>query len=170
MKILLTQGQEALVDEDDFVRLSTFKWFYYPGSPRSLTGYAMRNRRSYEEGGRGVIYMHRFILDAPQGSVVDHINGNGLDNRRTNLRLATHRQNCRNRRGAERTSTSSYLGVSWHKKGKKWVAFICERKDGRGVSTYLGLFSNEEDAARAYDAAARIRFGRFASLNFPVGQ
>lgn len=169
MKIFLTQGQVALVDDDDFALLSAFKWFYYPGSPRSLTGYAMRNRRA-TEGKRGVIYMHRSILAAPQGSVVDHINGNGLDNRRSNLRLATHRQNCRNRRGAERTSTSSYLGVSWHKKGRKWAAFICERKDGRGISTYLGLFASEEDAAKAYDSAARIRFGRFASLNFPGDQ
>jgi hypothetical protein len=165
-EVSLSQGMVAIVDPCDIDFVAQWRWFYFSGSNRSLTGYAVRNRRVGDPGHKGVVYMHRELMGAAKGLVVDHINGNGLDNRRVNLRIATHRQNCRNRRGAERNSTSEYLGVSWHKRAHKWAAFICERRNRRCVSTYLGVFNSEAEAARAYDAEALLRFGRFASLNF----
>ena len=108
-------------------------------------------------------YLHRLLMDAPAGSLVDHINGDTLDCRRENLRFATPRQSVGNIK-IRKDNTSGYRGVTWHKRGGKWNARI--HNDGRVVS--LGLFDDVEDAARAYDVAAREWFGpEFARLNFP---
>jgi len=106
--------------------------------------------------------MHRLIMDPPRGYVVDHINGDGLDNRRANLRLATHAQNGRNRRKIKK-GISKYKGVSWEESTGKWRALI--HVDRKKIS--LGCYKDEVTAAKVYDKAAKKYHGEFARLNFP---
>ena len=149
-EIKLTQGKVALVDDQDYLRLTAMgRWHAQKGVD---TYYAQRSR--------GVM-MHRVIMDAPKGMVVDHINGNGLDNRRENLRVVTYEQNARNtNRG---WGTSEYLGVSWNKSRRKWQAQTRIRK----VPHHLGFFDTEEQAARAVDRKRRQVFGEVAKANLP---
>jgi hypothetical protein len=114
------------------------------------------------EGGSVGVRLPRFILDAPRDRVVDHINGDGLDNTRDNLRLATQAQNSRNRK-ISKTSSSGYKGVFLGTSGRGWKA----RVQVDGVSKVVGRFASAADAARAYDSAARHYYGEFARLNFP---
>ena len=107
--------------------------------------------------------MHREIMNAPEGLVVDHINRNGLDNRKVNLRLATAMQNVWNSKRNVNTDSSKYKGVSWDKNKHKWRASIgIDRK-----TKHLGYFEDEKMAAKAYDKAAKEHRGEFAVLNFP---
>jgi hypothetical protein len=106
--------------------------------------------------------MHRQIMNAPEGLLVDHIDGNGLNNQKNNLRLCSSAQNARNRRPTSKPY-SKYKGVSWHKRNKKWEVRIAKS----GKSTYLGTFEDELEAALAYDRKAEELFGEFAYLNFP---
>jgi hypothetical protein len=101
-------------------------------------------------------------MDAPKGLLVDHRNSDSLDNRRTNLRLATHSQNQCNRRKRKNTS-SRFRGVYFRKENRKWAAFISVA----GKKIFLGYFDSETEAARVYDAAAKKYRGGFARLNFP---
>lgn len=157
-EIPLTQGYVALVDDADYEWLSQWKW-HVAKNKSHATPYA--HRAIVGTHGKKLL-MARAILDAPAGLCVDHINGNTLDNRRCNLRLATVSQNTANRH-AVRPSSSPFTGVSWNKQRSMWKAQI----EHMGKGQYLGLFADEEDAARAYDAAARLHFGEFAKLNFP---
>ena len=153
----LTQGKVAIVDAEDFDRFKKYKWHI---SKSSRTFYASRNKNRkicHKE-----LYMHRLIINVPPGMFVDHINHNGLDNRRKNLRLCTAQQNARNNR-PQRRASSKYKGVSWRKDGKVFRAQIWHN----AKSINLGRFKNEIDAARAYDKKARELFGQFAYLNFP---
>jgi hypothetical protein len=110
------------------------------------------------------VYLHRFIMSAPVGKLVDHINpSDTLDNRTSNLRLATKHENSHNQRPRIGNS-SKYKGVSWYKRHSKWQVSI----GVNGKRKHLGLYTAEIDAARAYDAAASESFGEFAYLNFPV--
>ncbi|UCD52669.1 MAG: HNH endonuclease [Phycisphaerales bacterium] len=149
--IALTKGKFAIVDAADFERLNRYKW-----NAMEVKGkwYA---RRSVPGG--GVMLMHREIMNAPDDMVVDHINGNGLDNRQANLRVCTAQQNCSNSRS--RGGASRYLGVSRHR--DKWTARIKHE----GEVFHLGLFDDEVAAARARDAKALELQGEFAYLNFP---
>ena len=144
-EIPVTQGRVALVDSEDYPLVAGRKW-------SCSSGAAMR----YECG--VPTYMARLIMDAPDGIEIDHINGDRLDNRRCNLRLCTHRQNLRNRKRQDNGS-SRYKGV--HKSAGKWRAMI--GYDGKLY--HLGYFADEEEAARAYNAAATEHFGEFARLN-----
>jgi len=151
--IPLTQRKFAIADADDYQRLAKHKWHCRK---------AKNNFYAFRRKDRNKVAMHREILKAPKGMVVDHIDGNGLNNRKSNLRLCTASQNARNRR-PNRVSSSKYKGVSLHKRDKKWdVQIICN-----GKRTRIGRFDNEIEAALAYDRKAEELFGEFAYLNFP---
>ena len=155
-EIPLTQGQVALVDDDMYEYLMQWKWFAnYDG----WNWYAARNGpRPFQKK----ISMHRIIISSPDDMQVDHINRNGLDNRRENLRLCTNAQNSRNR-GMQKHNTTGFNGVSWRKARRKYQARIIVN----GKIFYLGHFTTAEEAAKAWDEAAVKHFGEFANLNFP---
>lgn len=152
-KIPLTQGKVALVDDADYPKVAKYKWFL---RKEKYTGYAARSYKK-PDGRVGVIRMHRLILDAPSHLDVDHINGNGLDNRRCNIRLCTRQENVWNTR-ARHGKTSRYKGVCWDKASKKWKAQI--NIDGKKHS--IGRFTKEKEAAKAYQKKAKEAFGEFA--------
>lgn len=151
--IPLTQGQNAIVDAVDFERLSQWDW-YANWNVDTQSFYA---RRCNEE--RRHVWMHHVVLGLESGKYGDHANHNTLDNRRNNLRECTYAQNHQNRRKQKK---KLYKGTAWHKCTKRWVATICSNRK----KTCLGYFKSEEEAAHAYDAEARKRFGEFAHLNF----
>lgn len=153
-KIALTKGQFAVVDDEDYEWLSKYRWAAHNGR-NGASFYAICN-----QGDRPIL-MHRMIMQAPLGIRVDHKDRDGLNNRRANLRLASHADNIRNA-SKSRRNTSGYKGVYWHRAARKWVAQI--QVDGSHI--YLGLFRAVEEAARAYDRAARQHFGEFACTNF----
>jgi hypothetical protein len=157
IKVPLSQGKVALIDDEDAPRVLQHKWTYTRVNQRRA--YAQTKIRVGAK--QRTLYMHRLILDAPAGELVDHINGNGLDNRRENLRLATVAQNTRNSR-QRRGSAAGYKGV--RRRGDKWQARIAVNSK----QIHLGVFSSKEEAAQAYDTAAREHFGEFAVLNFPA--
>jgi len=159
-RIPLTRGQFAIVDPEDYDRLSRYKWYAVEG-PRTF--YAVRSLTNGRKEKRKNAYMHHMVIHIPAGMFCDHINRNGLDNRKANLRPATHTQNVWNRRKFKQDSRSKYKGVDWANDMKRWRARI--RVNGKRL--YLGSFAEEIDAAKAYDEAARKHHGQFASLNFP---
>lgn len=158
VRIPLTRGKFALVDEDDAALVGQFKWNARPNR-NGMVWYAARTVW-IPDGQRFITQrMHSLITGFAQ---TDHINGDGLDNRRSNLREATRAENQRNQWKTH--GTSRYKGVSLNAgKGKPWHAQL--RIGGRTL--HLGLFESEADAALAYDATARRLFGRFAALNVP---
>ena len=153
-RIKLTHGKYAIVDVEDYEKLAQEDWHLWESG--SYNQYAIR----YEEGKS--LKMHRVIMNAPAGFVVDHKNGEGLDNRKTNLRITTQAQNQYNRKKYKGKTTSQYKGVHRKHDRKKYIAKI--RCNGKRI--FLGYFDNEIDAAKAYDAAARLHHGEFAVLNF----
>lgn len=151
--IPLGQGQFAIIDAADYHKVSKYQWWTVSGSN---TSYAVtRHKGKY-------LYMHRLITSAPKGLLVDHIDHNGLNNTRRNLRVCTHAQNTRNSRPIRNTS-SKYKGVSRINNSKSWQARICHKKK----NIWLGAFVDEAEAAREYDKKAKQLFGEFAYLNFP---
>jgi hypothetical protein len=151
--IPLTQGRFAIVDAEDYDRLSKHKWHVLKCHRTEYAG-------SYQDG--KYILMHRVLLNAPAGLLVDHRDGNGLNNRKANLRLCTHQENIYNQR-PRLGATSRFRGVCWRKTRRRYEARI--QKDGKRYS--LGSFADEIEAAVAYDIKAMELFGEFAYLNFP---
>jgi hypothetical protein len=159
-RIPLTQGKFAIVDPEDYDRLNKYRWHV---TKNGNTFYAKRNPRVGRRGRAPSIYMHRCIIKVPPPLVIDHINFNGLDNRKANLRLATRTQNNRHVRRTRNPGTSKYKGVSWYTREKRWVVKI--HADGKTHT--VGYFTDEVEAAKAYDKAAKIYHAEFAALNFP---
>ena len=157
-EIPLSQGKVAIVDAADYEWLNQWKWTAAIGKH---TTYAYRAEQ--KDKCRKVYHMHRLIMQVSAPLHVDHINHNGIDNRRQNLRVATGSENSRNQR-AHRDSTSKYLGVFWDKARGMWRSEIAI---GDNKRKFLGRFTSEIEAARAYDTAAREIHGAFANPNFP---
>jgi len=160
-KIPLTQGKYAIVDPEDYEELARYNW-YAVQSPRGF--YAQRSVSVKAKNGRSGqenVRMHRVILKAPEGKFVDHINHNGLDNRKSNLRICTMQQNSWNMRKQRGNCTSQYKGVSWRKDAGKWQARIIY--NAKAIS--IGFFDDEKAAAISYDAKAKELFGEYASPN-----
>lgn len=158
MKLIQLHGdKEAIVDDEDFNFLNQWKWYFYKG-------YATRcEYLGFANGKQKVkhIPLHRLLMGMPKGIEVDHKNLNRLDNRRENLRFATRGENSRNMPKQKRPTSSKYKGVSKHTETSKWRAYI---KTG-GEQINLGFFTNEEDAALAYNFAALKLFWEFSRPN-----
>jgi len=158
-EIKLTQGQIALVDDEDFEYLSQWKW--YASKQNDSSFIAVRNARKaeYIDGVRYRIFMSRVIMNTPIDLVVDHRDHNPLNNQKYNLRNCSYSQNSQNMK--LNYEGLYYKGVAWHKASRKWQAHI----QVNGKLTHLGSFENEENAALVYNTAAVKHFGEFAYLN-----
>lgn len=146
--IQLSAGYEAVVDDGDYEWLSQWKW-------------SMSGRYGIRKENKTTIFMHVLIHGVKQGHVVDHINGNQLDNRRVNLRFATRSQNTQNMR-KRKPHSSIYKGVSFYTATGKWESYL----ETRGRKIRIGYFDTERTAALAYDLWAKDMFGDFACTNF----
>ena len=154
----------VLLDDEDYDRVvAEGKWYIQKDSRREV--FYVR-RATYENGKQKMIHLHRFIVDAPKGKVVDHINGDGRDNRKENLRICTHAENVRNRNTPPRGKVG-YYGVNYStvKTVKKYEASL----KGAPKKIFGGLFFTAEEAAVAYDELAKKHHREFATLNFPNG-
>jgi hypothetical protein len=158
-RIYLGEGQWAKVDEDIYYKFGHLKWCAVGDDGKK---YAARIVEEANSRRIKTEYLHRKIMNPPEGLLVDHKNGDRLDDRLDNLRLATHSQNaCNSRRDKTRT-LSRYRGVSYSKRKGKWFAAI----RNKGKKVWLGYFENEIDAARAYDEAAKKYQPEFGVMNF----
>ncbi len=154
-RIPLTQGRFAIVDDEDYEFLMQWKW--QAGKSRN-TFYA---RRTVGKIKCAVIYMHRVIMKAHKGQEIDHVDGNGLANVKSNLRFCNRSQNAQNKR-PHKYASSKYKGVSRSNRTAKWKAQIMYNYRNHS----LGYFDDDIEAAKAYDAKARELFGEFAHTNF----
>lgn len=155
--LFTASGQPFLIDADDVGRVTKHQWYFSGSSTHKYLFSEICGVR---------IYLHRFIANAITGQTVDHANGNTIDNRKKNLRLCTQAENSRNLRkrliGKPDTHyTSQYRGVSFRKDRQRWTAHIGTKKE----RWCLGCYETEKEAAAAYNAAARKRYGLFATLN-----
>lgn len=169
-EIELTQNKTALINEEDYERVSALNW----AAVKTAEGkyYA----RAWNPATKSKVYLHRFINETPEGMHTDHIDGDGLNNTRENLRTCTHRQNLLNRtklrpRG---TSYSQYKGVTLDKRTKEtdrpWLARLSHSvSKACNRSQHIGRYASEEEAARAYDVVISELYGEFAKLNFREG-
>lgn len=161
IEIPLTRGYVAIVDDDCPPEILTKKWCARVA--RNGNVYAVRSA-PWENGRRVKEQLHRAIMNPADGLQVDHIDGNGLNNQRSNLRVCTHAENARNRRLNKRTTTG-LKGVYQRRGSDKWQARI--RVDGRFLC--LGQFGSKLEAAKAYDEAAVRMRGEFARTNASLG-
>lgn len=158
MFIKLSNGMKAIIDSEDWDKIKHITWGYGYGSAKK-TGYSQyvggRPKKSSSQ-----ILLHRFVMNTPKGMVTDHINGNKLDNRKSNLRICTPAQNSMNSK-KHIIQSSKYKGVSWYKRDKCWRAYV---NFGRR-QIHLGYFAKEIDAVKAYNKRAKEVHKEFACLN-----
>jgi hypothetical protein len=158
-EVVLTKGYIALVDDIDYEWITKYRW---KALTTSGTTYAVRTARSPGSKTNDItLLMHREILKPDNDMVVDHIDGNGLNNQRSNIRQCSQSQNLINKKRKNGLS-SIYKGIYWNKERNKWQAQIA--RPGMG-NMYIGRYVSEIDAANAYDEMARIFHGEFAQLN-----
>lgn len=153
-QIKLTKNKFALVDDEDYNYLNQWKWYF------CQNGYVARSTWKP----RQMIYIHRLLLNCNKTQFVDHIDGNKLNNQKSNLRICTQKENSRNKRKTK-PLTSMFKGVSWSKIANKWTARITYNKK----IYHLGYFTNETLAAKKYDEKAIELHGKFAKINFKKG-
>lgn len=160
MKLIpLTQGKFAIVDDSDFETLSKFKWH----ALKVKNGYYAARTTHTLEGKRILLLMHASIASTPPGMQTLHLNGNGLDNRHTNLRVGTRTENGRGHRKRQSNNTSGFRGVYWDKALQKWRAKI--KHDGQKY--HIGYYNDLREAAQARDARARELGWPEEGMNFP---
>lgn len=150
-KIITKEGKEVLVDDEDFEYLSEFDWGMAKDYPRTTI-----QNTSY--------YLHKMVMGVSSDSLVDHVDGNTLNNQKSNLRKCSKLENSRNRKLSKRNK-SGYKGVTWYSRNEKWRASISVNNK----VLWLGLFVNPVDAAIAYDLAAKRYYGEFAKTNKDLG-
>lgn len=153
----LTQGKVVLIDDQDRELLLPYKWY---AAMFRKTWYAFASEAG--ESRPRNLYMHRLIMGMPEGLEVGHVDGDGLNNRRDNLRLATHMQNLTNQR-VNAANTSGYRGVTWNKRRMQWMA----QTKHFGKHIHFGYHDNLVDAAVAYDKGMRAIHGPHCHSNFP---
>lgn len=156
-KIQLGPDHVTIVDDSDLEFLSRYSWYLH----KTPTGKLYVRTTITKNGIKKNFSMHRMLLAAGKGQKVDHRNGDGLDNQRSNLRQCTLQQNNRNQK--LRPHSSKFKGVTWRKSRDKWY---CQLELGNRKNLYIGSYDTEEEAAKAYDEAAKKHFGEFARLNF----
>jgi len=145
--IELTQGYRTTISDEDFESLSLYEWSIHNSGNKVYARGVVNGKK---------LYIHRFLMSLKKGEYCDHANGNTLDNQRSNLRICTNSQNLANR-GAQKNNTSGYKGVVWQKQIKQWMVRI--------GTTYIGIFKDKTEAAKAYNKAALERYGEYAQLN-----
>ena len=155
MKIKLKDNFETTIDVEKFEEISSYKWYLTKCDSNFYVCRYIKSGNKYIK-----MYLHRFLLNASKGQIVDHINGNTLDNRLCNLRLATAAENNRNSK-ISKSNKSGYKGIYYNKLFKKYIAQITVNYKG----IYLGAFKTKEEAALRYNEAALEYFGEFALLN-----
>jgi len=166
-------GLRALVDAADAPKAAAYKWHAKRKKANPGYLYAQTTIRlgSGIQGRKTTLAMHRHLVDAAPGAIIiDHKNGDGLDNRRENLRATSFRGNATNVTASKNKKRGGFKGVTWNQTSGKWQASICAgevRSNGKRKQIYLGVFIDPADAARAYDAEALKHFGEYAALNFP---
>jgi hypothetical protein len=164
-EIPLTQGMTAVVDDEDYARVSRYSW-RAKRKRDGRTTYAYATIASVSSRtGRVDVALHRLVMDAPADRQIDHIDGDGLNNRRANLRLATHAQNQANR-NKQANNRSGFKGVYKTTGSESWQSILRFNRHNYGIKTC----KTKEEAARWYDRAARVVHGEFANLNFPDEQ
>lgn len=152
--IELTKGARAIVDDEDFDLLNQYNWCLLGKS-----GYAVRG--GFVDGKKKMILMHRFLMNTPDGFDTDHINGQKLDNRRSNLRIVTRGENCMNAKKHSNNLSSKYKGVHLFGRTGKWTAHV--HKNYKKI--HLGYFDTELQAVEAYNKKALEMYGDKAKLN-----
>jgi hypothetical protein len=173
VRIQVRTGEWFSISLRDLERVGARRWSMrrWKAQPGKL--YVQRTVRppgSGRNGKKTSLSLHRFILEAKPGEVVDHKNGRPLDNTRENLRLCTPRENTTNVTSSKNQKLGGWKGVSWNKNAGKWEANIAGgavRENGKRKRIYLGLFTDPVAASHAYDAAAVRYFGEFANINHP---
>jgi AP2 domain/HNH endonuclease len=150
------KGRTAFIDEQDAHIIESHKWCVCQYGDKN---YILSPRLNSEGRSSGTFLLHRLIMSAKKGEYIDHVNGDGLDNRRANLRFCSKSQNGSNR-GRQNNNKSGFKGVSWSDANKKWIAQITSN----GIRCHLGTFSDPLEAHKAYCEAAKRLHGDFANL------
>lgn len=157
-KIKLSTGHYTLVDDVDFERLSQYRWQLHSGGYAFRAAYIPASKSITGKKRRKTVYMHRLIMDNPENKMIDHINKDKLDNRRTNLRVVTASQNQMNSR---RRQASGFKGVYYVKERNIYRVILGFKHKAKTV----GWFKNKIEAAKAYNSAALELYGEYAELN-----
>lgn len=160
-RIKLTQGKYALVDNKDFKFVNQWKW-YFTISKGDRYGYAIYSGYCKRTGKRPRIAMHRIIMQAKRGQIVDHKNHNGLDNRRSNLRIVTKLQSAWNRRVSKANKSCGLKGVSFVRDRNGKPVYCIARVTKNNKRTYLGIFPTPQKAYAAYLKASKKLHGEFS--------
>lgn len=158
--IPLTKDKFAMVDDEDYEKVSQHKWHVFMRKDKKslYATYTLHDLKNHKDT---TIRMHRFIMDASKNTQVDHIDGNGLNNQKNNLRFSTNQLNQANK-GKNKNNKSGFKGVSFNNQHKRYISQVMF--DGKVI--YLGLYVDPIEAAKAHDKKAKELFGEFARTNF----